>query len=323
LVEICGAGTVKITGLTLEAVSTIKSCAPELFAVIVGGGANLVMTGAKAIGPEVPSGYQGCQTGVGIQVGRKAAGQVGTATLSKDEVSAYNKNGITVDGPGSKATIKAVTVSQNPSPYTATNGIQVSRGAVGSITEAKISGNECNLGGTCGANGLTETQSAGVLFYEVGVGTKVINSEISKNDIGVYSNSQEETTKPQVSIAGDTLVEDRYEGVQLDQGYTTVNKDKITGPANIGIQVIQYVFEEEGKIFQAFGPRGTGSEDKVSGMNSYAVEGRSDNQPGDQFGSFKITQSEISNNPSGATVAGSVFTNNPTKLVIITTASDT
>jgi hypothetical protein len=118
-----------------------------------------------------------------------------------------------------------------------------------------------------------------------------------------------------VTITSDKLVEDRYEGVQLDQGYAAINKDTITGPANIGIQLIQY----EG---QAFGPRGTGNEDTVSSMKSYAVEGLSDKAAGDQFGSFKITNSTISNNPSGATVAGSVFTNNPTKLPIITTATD-
>jgi hypothetical protein len=58
-------------------------------------------------------------------------------------------------------------------------------------------------------------------------------------------------------------------------------------------------------------------------MSVHAVEGLSDLQPADQFGSFKITLSQISNNPTGASVSESVFTNNPSKLPIITTGSDT
>src|SRR5207247_4179585 len=111
----------------------------------------------------------------------------------------------------------------------------------------------------------------------------------------VYSESKEETTKPQVAITSNTLVENRYEGVVLDAGYTTVNKDTITGPANLGIALLQY----EG---QPFGPRGTGSEDVIEGMTTHAMEGVSDKAAGDQFGSFKIIKSKISNNPTGANV---------------------
>ncbi|MEA2313506.1 MAG: hypothetical protein QOI03_198 [Solirubrobacteraceae bacterium] len=317
LVNICGTGTVKVTGLSIEGNFPITGCGQETYDVIVGGNAKLVMNGATVVGPEVPSNFKGCQTGVGIQVGRNFTGQVATASLTNTAVSEYNKNGITVDNVGSAATIKGGSVTNIASPITATNGIQISRGAVGKIIEATISGNECNAG-ACGPNAMTQAQATGVLFYEAASGSSVVKGNLSKNDIGIYHSSKEETTKPQASLSSNTLSENRYEGVLLDQGYAVVNKDTITGPANVGIMLLQYAGGEP----QLFGPRGKGSEDTISGMTVHAVEGLSDNEPGDQFGSFTITKSAISGNPA-PTVAGSVFTNNPEKLKIITTASDT
>jgi nitrous oxidase accessory protein NosD len=316
LVNICGTGTVKITGLSIEGNFPITGCGDETYDVIAGGNAKLVMSAATVVGPEVPSGLKGCQTGVAIQVGRHFTGQVATATITNTSVSEYNKNGITVDNVGSAATIKGGSVTNIPSPIIATNGIQISRGAVGKVIETAISGNECNAG-SCGPGAIFE-QATGVLFYEAGSGSSVAKANLSKNDIGVYHSSKEETTKPQVGINSNTLSENRYEGVVLDQGYAVVNKNTITGPANVGIMLLQYAGGEP----QAFGPRGKGSEDTISGMTVHAVEGLSDNEPGDQFGSFTITKSAISGNPA-PTVAGSVFTNNPEKLKIITTASDT
>jgi hypothetical protein len=79
-----------------------------------------------------------------------------------------------------------------------------------------------------------------------------------------------------------------------------------------------------GAAWRLLEPRG-GQDRKTPSrkMSGFAVEGSSDNEPSDQFGSFTITKSKISGNPLGATVARSVFTNNPTKLKIFVTPSDT
>src|SRR4029077_997410 len=93
----------------------------------------------------------GCQQGIGIQVGRNKIGQVGSAKLSSDLIEGYQKNGITVDGPGSKASVKGTTIKSAPSSVIAQNGIQVSRGATTKISGSTIEGNECNVG-SCGPN---------------------------------------------------------------------------------------------------------------------------------------------------------------------------
>jgi hypothetical protein len=317
LIEICTKSSgeaVKISGLKIDGVFPSESCAPETYDVTAGGGAKLQMTNDQVIGPVIPEALIGCQSGVGIQVGRKAAGQAASATLTDDQISEYGKNGVTVDGPGSLATIKGGTVTNQPSPYTANNGIQISRGAKGSINGTEISGNECNAA-VCGPDGLKNEQAAGVLLYEAGSGTAVTKAKITKNDIGIYHSSEVETTSPQATLNSDELLENRYIGILLDQGYASMNKDTITGPGDVGIELIQYAG-------QAFGVKGKGNEDTVSGMSSYAVFGNSDLNAGDQFGSFTIAKSAISGNPSGADLEESVSTNNPTKLRIITNSSD-
>ena len=44
---------------------------------------------------------------------------------------------------------------------------------------------------------------------------------------------------PAISVVGDTLTANRYAGVLLDQGWTSVSGDNITG-GNVGIGVLQY-----------------------------------------------------------------------------------
>ena len=318
LISICVAGAVKLSGLTLEARWPENTCKENLFGIFAGGKAavsiantNVLHAGAEPI--------NGCQGGVGIQIGRALTNQVASATINTVLVTGYQKNGIDVAYTGSKATIKKATVTgagpQAPGDHNdiAQNGIEVAFGAGAKISESTVSANECE-NPVCGPNDLTQTQATGVLLIEEAKGTSVSKSTIEHNDIGVYHLSAVETTRPQASISGNTLLEDRDEAVVLDQGFATVNENTITGPGNIGIQLLQY-------SGQAFGPKGTGNKDTITNMSEWAIQGLSDLSPSDEFGSFTITNSKISNNP-GATPEGSVTTNNPSKLPIVVGAGN-
>jgi hypothetical protein len=242
--------------------------------------------------------------------------EVGTATLSKDTIDGYQKNGITVDGAGSTANITSDTITgAGPTTQIAQNGIQVSFGAQAKISKSTVTGNECNHP-VCGADSLKQEQATGVLFYGAAPNSTVASSTIDENDIGVYAKDllAKEPATPQAAITSDKLAGDRYEGVVIDQGWATVNGDTISN-GNVGIQLLQF----EG---QSYGPKGTASSDTISGMTNWGVQGYSDNLPGDAFGQFTITNSKISGNP-GPTVAESVNTNNEAKLKIFTTKSDT
>lgn len=315
-VSICTSGAVSITGLTIEALWPANTCYESMYGVFVAGGATLKATKVTVNGAGA-SPINGCQGGVAYEIGtaRTEPGEVGHATFNGGTVSGYQKNGITVEGEGSSINVTSTTVTgAGETSAIAQNGIQVSYGGSGKITKATITGNECNSP-SCGEDSQKFAQSTGVLFYGAANGSSVSASTISGNDIGVYSESTQaaEPAASQVLVSGNTMESDRYEGVLISQGWTTVNNNTIS-KGNVGIQLLQYAG-------QAYGPKGTGLRDTISGMTKWAVQGYSDNEPSDQYGTFTITNSKISGNP-GPTVATSVNSNNVPKLKIFTTKTD-
>lgn len=314
---------VRILDVTFEAYWPAGTCNDNLYGVNAGGGSDLELIDSTMHGAGAKP-VNGCQGGVGVEIGGQTNDPTATATLTGDQVSGYQKDGIAVGGSGSHATIKRVTVTGAGLAPIAQNGIQVGFGATAKISEATISGSECNSleVPSCGnASYLQlEEDGAGVLFYEEGAGSSVEKSTIDGNDLGVSHIAQSETTTPQVKITGDTFESDRYASVMLGQGYAIIDKDTMNAGA-VGILLLQYEGALEWPPAQRFGPRGKGSEDTITGMTKYAIEGLSDLSSNDQFGSFTITSSRISGNPV-PTVSGSVHTNNPEKLEIVTSSSD-
>lgn len=74
--------------------------------------------------------------------------------------------------------------------------------------------------------------------------------------------------QPAVSVLGDTLVNNRYYGVVLDQGAASVGGDTISG-GNVGLAVVQCTG-------QAFAADGTASRDVIRGASVAAVQVASD-----------------------------------------------
>src|SRR4029077_3127431 len=151
-------------------------------------------------------------------------------------------------------------------------------------------GNECN-DAPCGAIGLLETQSTGVLFYGAAAGSNLISSKVGENDVGAYyaSESPTQPTEPEVTISKDVFTGNRYEGIVLDQGNPSIRSDTINGAGNIGIDLFQY----EG---QAYAPNPSGSTLKIEGQSQAGVKVESDKQPGDLPGKFVLTKSTFSGN---------------------------
>ncbi len=294
-VAVCGAVNVTLQGVTVNAsfAQPTANCATVTgyYGILVGGGATLnfissAVTGAGA----VP--LNGCQGGIGIEAGSSTTTpvQVGHLNVLGSHISGYQKNGITVDGSGSSAAIGATTVTgAGPTPVIAQNGIQISDGAIGHITGSTITGDECNYPGSCGPNGLTQYGGAGFLFYAAAAGSGVSSSTISGNDEGIYYSADPAAGAPKapgVTIANDTLINDRYQGIQLDQGDASIVGTSITG-GNVGIQVLQY----QG---QAFGVNDTACSDTIKGESVAAVQVLSDQaSTGDYPGTFTIEHSRF------------------------------
>ncbi len=122
--------------------------------------------------------FSGCQNGVAIEVGKSSAGQTGYATIENNDISGYQKNGITVDGAGSYADIVDNTITgAGPTSTIAQNGIQISRGATGRILGNTVTGNEYTPGGDT---------STGILIYQVGDGVVIAGNIVEDNQTNVY-----------------------------------------------------------------------------------------------------------------------------------------
>jgi hypothetical protein len=237
----------------------------------------------------------GCQGGVGVQVGSHHGAQAATAKLTNDIVAGYQKNGITVDGAGSQATINGTTVKgAGTTNQIAQNGIQVSRGAVAKIVKSSISENKYE----------GEAAATGLIFFEAATGSKVSNSTISNDDIGV---DYEESGTSHLGVSGSKFEGNRYTSVFILEGNVSVSKSTMNGGED-GIDLDQFAGESNG-------PTGTATGDPIENMSSYAVIGFSDKSPSDPPGTFRIINSKISNNPPGASVSESVFSESPTLLI--------
>jgi hypothetical protein len=248
VIEICsarpgGANTfgvgVAINNITIEGNWPATVCYDSLYGILVGGGAALSLTGSTV---EQIGAYplNGCQGGVGVQVGSAPTDQIGLASLSRDIVETYQKNGITVDGPGSYGRIVSTAVTgDGPTPAIAQNGIQLSFGATGSVTHSTITGN--NYTGTGGAS------STGILVFGGGgsaCGTgpssplvkyaRFDGNTLIGNDVGIYlANLNSTGTKPANTPTCDTVLGNV---IQNGNGYPSADANISGWSAGVGYQ---------------------------------------------------------------------------------------
>jgi Right handed beta helix region len=291
-ISICTPDKVSITGLTLEAKWPEGTCDDSLYGILVAGGATLKATNVTIDGAGAFP-INGCQGGVGIEVGMHWTSpvQVGHVKLKGVTVENYQKNGITIEGEGSTASIASTTVTgAGATPAIAQNGIQVSGDGVAKIKSSKISGNECDVA-VCGPEGFSQTQSTGLLFYGGAPGSSVTSSTISGNDVGAYyvTGSASQPASPELVLGKDLFTGNRYEGVELDEGDALLKSDTIAGPGEIGIELYQY----EG---QALSSQSSAKSTKIEGMSEAGVRVASDKEPGDVPGTFTFSKSTFSGN---------------------------
>jgi hypothetical protein len=238
-VSICAAGAVSITGINVDAVIPLETCAGKLDGIFVGGRATLKASSVAIDGASTSlNAYKGCQHGVAALIGSAASpAEVGHATFNKVVVTGYEKNGPTVEEVGSTLTMIGSTVTgEGPSPYIGQNGVEVAYGGEGSIRSSTVAANECNVG-SCGATG---EQASGVLFYQAAPGSSVSTSTIEENDAGAYyaSGSAIEPSSPEVTFTRNVLTSNRYEGFELEEGKAALKSDTVNGSGRVGIDLL-------------------------------------------------------------------------------------
>jgi hypothetical protein len=177
-----GAGSpilVNISNLAVNGSNNqISGCSPNLVGVYyqnASGTMNHLVTSFQ----ELSASLFGCQSGLAI-FAESGYGSGGTSvvTIENSSVHDYDKNGITVDGTGTTATITGnYVVGIGATGATAQNGIQVSDGANGSVKNNTVT-DDVYTGGTYSASG--------ILLYDSG-GTNAQNLVVSGNTV---SNTQ-------------------------------------------------------------------------------------------------------------------------------------
>ena len=136
---------------------------------------------------------RGCQDGVAVRVGRNFEKQTGSANIESNIIDNYQKNGPTVDGPGSSATIQKNTIvgdtedANGINPFSALNGVQVGRGATATVNDNAISNNEW-----IGATSDQSETASGIIVFQVNGGSqpshstvRITGNKLSANDIGL------------------------------------------------------------------------------------------------------------------------------------------
>lgn len=217
LVRVAGARKVTIRGFTISGPFTNPSCdagalgAHEGVRVDGGGEANIRENHITQIRNALP-GLFGCQDGLAIRVGRAAENTAGTAVIEKNLIDTYQKNGPTIDGPGSSADIKNNTIDGGgPSLDSAHNGIQIGRGARADVHSNDVFGN-AYIGAGLATNPDEDTgnDASGVLLFELpDGGVSVHDNAVFENDLGIPIDSASG-----VEIADNKVDRNRFDGIR-------------------------------------------------------------------------------------------------------------
>ena len=180
-------GAVNISNITVDGSNNgLNDCSTNLVGIYyqnASGKINEVVARFQ----ELPQADFGCQDGLAIFVqSGYGSGGTATVTISNSSVHDYDKNGITADGSGTVATITGnYVVGIGATPLIAQNGIQLSDGATGKITNNTVSDDvyinppDCQSNNSC-------FSATGILLYDSG-GTSSSHVAVSGNTV---SNTQ-------------------------------------------------------------------------------------------------------------------------------------
>jgi hypothetical protein len=204
IITIDGVGVVvDLSNLTISGPGP-TGCGSINYGIFVSGGATAYIHDNNIVSVR-DSAFSGCQNGVAIEVGTTATS--GSAVIENNVVSDYQKNGISVAGTGSSATITGNTVTgAGKTSVTAQNGIQVAYGATATIDNNTVSGNYY------GGDSWTAT---GILIYNAGAGVRVENNNLTSSgdmasQIGIYVQGSND-----VALSGNRVANTVLDGIDL------------------------------------------------------------------------------------------------------------
>jgi parallel beta-helix repeat protein len=161
------AKAVNISNLTVDGSNNqIAACAPDIRGIYYQNSSGTISEVATR-NQVLAAGLTGCQAGQGIFVqssysGAGYATASANVTIKNSSVSNFQKNGITIDGPKANGTVTFNSITgQGPTTGAAENGVQISDGAAGCVTDNAIVDNVW----APDVFGDTGDAAAGILIY--------------------------------------------------------------------------------------------------------------------------------------------------------------
>ena len=197
LVLVRDAESVQVSGFRITGPYVFPSCAEPLdrtFGVRVDGNGSLKLDHNRIT--EIRNSdplLRGCQNGIAVQVGRQSETQVGRASIEYNLIDRYEKNGPTIDGPGSFAWIHHNAIfGEGPTPVVAQNGLQVGRGAGAKVEYNLVADNDY----------LPSEQASGLILFDYDK-LDVDHNLVVRNDTGIYLDGQEADVDHNIVTDGD------------------------------------------------------------------------------------------------------------------------
>ncbi len=209
-----------------------STCGSIGYGIFAGGGANLTLSNnhvlmIRDISPPLSS----CQNGSAIRYGAPSTAQAASGSISNNIIDTYQKNGITLSNTGTVVTVTGNSVTgELPPPNTAQNGIQISSGAIATVSNNIVSNNQCGAVG-CGP-GVADVWATGILLFDAGAGTAINNNAISGNDGGLVAVAT--TVGQSFSASGNTFSANRYANILASALTLNLTGNTITG-SNWGV----------------------------------------------------------------------------------------
>ena len=228
VVKIAGSGVdVDLSGFTVSGPGP-SGCGSIGYGIVVRDGAHANIHDNKVLDIR-DNPFSGCQNGVGIVVGRSAWSTTGTAEITDNIITGFQKNGIVVSNTGSSATISGNTVTgAGPTAVIAQNGIQVSSGA-----NATVNGNTVqNISWNLNASWV----SAGMLLYDAGT-VNMSGNTITDVQAAIYSILTDGTFDNNTITTTSTGVGNPPAGVYglaIEGGVVTASDNTITDNGTAG-----------------------------------------------------------------------------------------
>jgi hypothetical protein len=177
------ASNVTLTNITVDGSNNlIAGCGPDLRGIYyqnASGTINEVVTRNQIL----PAGFTGCQAGQGIFVQSGYSSGQANVLIENSTVHSFQKNGITVDGPGAQGRLEYNYITGvGPTEGAAENGVQISDGAQGTVLGNVVT-NEIWAPDVFGDTG---DAASGILVY-ASENVQIENNTVASTQYGIVT----------------------------------------------------------------------------------------------------------------------------------------